>query len=183
MLEERPIQIEFEFDRDVLYRYLRVKSLLQWFVLGLWPMGFIGIPLLMLLMENGMLVLFPEYNKTLVKAVFVMIGLASCFSLLGYVIFERRSAWNLSQSIRLDVDGNFLRLRTLWRGCHTDQKIHFRALIDYEIVDRWFLRCFGLQALKITTASHNTYWVNIIGLKDCEKVRDQLVEFDELRGL
>ncbi len=109
----------------------------------------------------------------------IVMGMA--LGVLIYLAISHREAARLAESQRLRVEGPFLRIiRGGWG--QSDQKIHFRALVDYTVIVTPLMRRFGIAALRMTTtASQPNGFLVIHGIADAESVRDQLAEIDSLR--
>ena len=181
MDDSYPANIDFEFDRDQLRKYLRTQYFCGW----LGGIGFFGgllsLPIIAGAFERH---LFEGLNTAalfaLGTAVIAFVAtLTVVFSL--YLIFSHRVAARISESSRLSVEGPFLHLYQNGAAMH-DRKLHFRSIVDYAIVQDRMMRRFGIACLQMnTTAGGATSLVRVLGVKDCLKVRDELAEIDRLR--
>ena len=178
--DPHPRQITFEFDREKLRRYLRLRALALW-SLGLGGLGsFIGFCTAMDMLQRANTA-FPEKLPAALTH-FVRFGAGGlALGLLCYLICSHRQAVSHARSISLEVDDAFLRIREggLFKS---DRKIHFRSVVDYSLVEGPILRRFGLKTLRMTVpVGAPAGLVQITGLRDCEAVRDQLAEIDAMR--
>lgn len=178
--DSHPRQIAFEFDRENLRRYLRLRGLALW-SLGLGGLGAtFGFITAMDMLQRGNAALADKFPKAL--TVFAGVGASGIIlGLICYLLFSHRQAVTHSRSISLEVDGAFLRIR---EGglLKTDRKIHFRSVVDYSLVESPLLRRFGLKTLRMTVpVGAPAGLIQINGLRNCEAVRDQLAEIDALR--
>ena len=81
------------------------------------------------------------------------------------------------------VEGAFLHI-VQENYARVDRKLHFRSIVDYAAVDDILMRRFGLMALRMnTTGGGLDSTINLIGIKDCLKVRDMLAEIDSIREI
>ena len=181
MSDSYPVNLTIEIDRPLLRRYLRVK----WFLLlAAFPLlfGFIGflsymerIPYEVML--KGETILF------VLRVLAISFGSSCLATVVLYFLFGHRLAARYAESLAVTVEGPFLRIRE-HGALLIDRKIHFRSIHDYSTVQGRLLRRFGMYALYFTTTGVRApgYGVNmIVGIKDCEKVRDMLADIDRLR--
>lgn len=178
--DPHPSQIAFEFDRENLRRYLRLRGLTLW-IIGLGGLGsFIGFCTAMDMLQRANTA-FPDKLPAALTH-FARFGAGGIIlGLICYLLFSHRQAVTQAGSISLEVDGAFLRIREggLFK---TDRKIHFRSVVDYSLVEGPLLRRFGLKTLRMTVpVGAPAGLVQINGLRNCEAVRDQLAEIDALR--
>ena len=178
--DPHPQQITFDFDREALRRYLRLRGLTLW-IIGLGGLGsFIGFCTAMDMLQRANTA-FPEKLPDALTH-FVRLGAGGIvLGLLCYLICSHRQAVSHARSISLEVDGAFVRVREggLFK---TDRKIHFRSVVDYSLVEGPILRRCGLKTLRMSVpVGAPAGLIQITGLRDCDAVRDQLAEIDALR--
>jgi membrane protein YdbS with pleckstrin-like domain len=178
--DPHPRQIAFEFDREKLRRYLRLRGLTLW-IIGLGGIGsFIGFCTAMDMLQRA----HAAFPDKLPEALIHFASLGGGGLVLGlacYLVFSHRQAESHARSISLEVDGPFLRIREggLFK---TDRKIHFRSVVDYSLVEGPILRRCGLKTLRMAVpVGAPTGLIQVTGLLNCETVRDQLAEIDALR--
>ena len=181
MNDPYPATLRVEIDRPRLKLFLQVVALLEWTaplsLFGTIAGALIGMtPKAQAIALN----LRPLLNWTVVVAAGAAIGFAAGFILtfIPYLIFRHRRAAQISESLELSVEGAFLRLRVhdrVW----ADRKLHFRAVVDYEVVQSSLMRRFGIHCLEMTTTGG--YRLVVLGVKDCFRIRDMLSEIDSLR--
>jgi hypothetical protein len=90
----------------------------------------------------------------------------------------------------LYVEGSVLHIRRFTGGISDgswnlsgelqDIKLHHRAIASYAVFQDAAMRRHGIHALLLITTSHgmrNRFLIR--GIKDCEKVRDMLAEYED----
>jgi len=177
--DKYPETIEFEIDRDKLRKYLRTRAFLFWNILTFFGAfgNFINA------IEDC------EYSSKYDSILYITKGtllgllIGFCSAVILYFIFSHKCAKKTSDNLQIIVEGAFLRVVN--KGyINTDRKIHFRALVDYTIMDGRLMRHFGLSVLAITTTGGGQQVpIRIIGLKDCQSVRQTLAEIDAIREI
>lgn len=181
MSENDPHTLEFDFCRDALLRYLRVKWYLSW-VCGLAVMGMmIGLGTVSSRIEAGDFKSFQE--ACLGLATGVVQGLAGSFFLSTalYFLFSHWLAARTAEGLRVVVEGPFFRIIQKGRF-RMDRKLHFRSIIDYTTIEGPLMRRFGVMALHMTTTGGgNQPGLQVVGIRDCPVVRDKLAEIDAIR--
>ncbi|WP_269541997.1 hypothetical protein [Cerasicoccus fimbriatus] len=180
MKDRYPENITIEIDRDRLRRYL--NSLGLSFICWLFVM-FSGLIGLSRGTEGVRDIVEPTYWKIALHlgasiAFWIMLGLALALAI--YFVLIRRSAARRADEIELSVVGPFLHIKDNL-GMRLDRKIHFRAIVDYSVVNGWLMRRHGIDTLKLTTTSVNA--ISIPGVKNATEVRDMLAEIDAAREL
>lgn len=173
-------EIVYSFDHDRLRRYLRVRGFILW-VGALGALGaFFGLPAAGKKLEISRL---DVPTKIIAAARSTGIGFG-CGALIGafcYLTLTHFRSSTEARAFSLRVDGPFVRLKT-GGFMHTDRKIHFRSVIDYSVVDGPLRRRFGLQTLQMTVpAGVPNGLIQLTGLRDCERVRDELAALDAAR--
>ena len=181
MSDSYPSTLSIEIDRPRLKSYLQAVGLLDWTA----PSSFVGVFLGVAVgttpkAQAIALHMPPLLNSLAIVAAGIGIGFAVGFliTFIPYLIFRHRRAARFAESFEVSVEGAFLRLRghdTAW----TDRKLHFRAIVDYEVAQSSLMRRFGIHTLLMTTLGG--YRIEALGVKDCFKVRDMLSEIDHLR--
>jgi hypothetical protein len=64
----------------------------------------------------------------------------------------------------------------------SDRKLHFRAMVDYAVVQDPLMRLFAISALQMTTTGAGQSSTIIVpGVTHCESVRDLLSQIDRCR--
>lgn len=171
--------IHIEIDREKLRSYLRVK----WFLSWLSGLIFIGLPLASIpigaAFDRG--ASLPAVGKLAALSYGIALPATLLLSTALYFIFSHNRAAHLAETLQVTVEGAFLRI--VQRGwTTTDRKIHFRSLVDYWTIDSRLQRRFGVMTLRMTTTTGaQAGFIDILGVHNCEKVRDQLAELDSQR--
>jgi hypothetical protein len=177
MSDSYPRDLEIEIDRDRLRNYLRGKALLSWLLL-LGSFGaVIGMAASGRVLEEGMR---PWGDVVRILATGLGSGLAAALVLAGglYVSFSHGVMGRFADALQLTVEGPFLRIRQRLVAA-SDRKLHFRAIVDYAVVQDPLMRLFGIQALQMTTTGGGTSATIIVpGVKDCLRAREMLSEID-----
>lgn len=183
--DPRPAEITYTFDHNRLRRYLRLKGLLGWVgALGLLG-GFFGfIAAADTLDRHGI----PLGEKLRTAAVRTGVGLAggTAFGAFCYLVLTHRRSAAEASAVSLRVEGPFVRV-TSGGITRIDRKLHFRSIIDYSLVDGPLRRRLGLKTLVMTVpvGAPNVGapggLVLLTGLRDCERVRDELAALDAAR--
>jgi membrane protein YdbS with pleckstrin-like domain len=173
-------EIVYTFHHDRLRRYLRVRG----FVLWVGTLGMLGA--LLGFPAAGKKLDSPRYDvrtKLIAasRAAGIGFGAGALLGAFCYVALTHFRSSAEARTASLRVDGPFVRLKT-GGFMHTDRKIHFRSIIDYAVVDGPLRRRFGLQTLQMTvpTGVPNGL-IQLTGLHDCERVRDELAALDAAR--
>ncbi len=85
------------------------------------------------------------------------------------------------KSMGVRVEGAFLRISH--EGIvRVDRKLHFRAIVDYALVEGPLMKHLGITGLHMTTTSGSPQGIlQLWGVADGEAVRDQLALIDSLR--
>lgn len=181
MNDPYPTTLRIEIDRPRLKSYLKLVGLLEWTA----PLSLLGIILgaslgLTPKAQAIALNLPPILNSVVIFLAATAIGFAAGFliTFVPYLIFRYPLAARFAESLELSVEGAFLRLRA-HNSAWTDRKLHFRAIVDYEVVQNSLMRKFGIHCLEMTTTGG--YRLVVLGVKDCFTVRDMLSEIDSLR--
>ena len=175
-----PKNITIDIDRDRLRTYLRAKWFLSWLgsLAGLGAL--LGFMAVLSFYEKRAFGGFPELCGLLIRAGAVLLGSLVVACLL-YFLLSHWLAAQVAGGLQVSVEGPFLRIRQ-HRLHRMDRKVHFRAIIDYTIVEGALMRRFGIMALRMTTAAPPIHGIpEIAGIKDCPRVRDMLAEIDSLR--
>ncbi len=179
MSDPYPEELPIEIDRDGLRRYLRLK----WGTAWVTPLAFFGI----ILGPPGSEHFAKGTDSPLVALLAVLLGGAAglaagvLIALMCYFVFSHRIAGRLASSLAVSVEGAYLRIRQ-HSVSRSDRKLHFRAIVDFAVIQDDLARYAGVEALSITTtAGGNQSTIIIPGVKDCLKVRDLLAEIDRLR--
>jgi membrane protein YdbS with pleckstrin-like domain len=180
MTDRYPENIEFDVNRDALRAYLRTRWYLLWLGIPAFFGGFFGLMSVTDSSDDlhGVLGLL----LCLARGIGTGLLVSSAISTVLYLLFCHRIAARLAASLRVTVEGAFLRI--VEEGySRVDRKIHFRSIVDYTIVEGSLMRRFGVMSLRMTTTGSNQAnpAIDISGLKDCEKVRDMLAEIDSSR--
>lgn len=173
-------EIVYTFDHDRLRRYLRVRGFILWVgTLGALGAFFGFIPAAKKLESSRLDV----PTKIIAATQFTGIGFG-CGALIGafcYLMLTHARSASEARTVSLRVDGPFVRLKS-GGFMHTDRKVHFRSIIDYSIIDGPLRRRFGLQTLQMTVpAGVPNGLIQLTGLNDCERVRDELAALDATR--
>lgn len=179
MSDQYPPTVDIEIDRERLKNYLCAKWLAGW----MFPIVFLGTFItfggLMPALERG--VARSEVWLLVAKYIGIGLGLSSLLALLLYLIFSRRLAIRYANSLKITVEGAFLRIYQ-HTTMLTDRKLHFRAIVDYATTQDFLMRYFGIHALQMTTTGGGLgSTITIPGIKDCLNVRDTLSDIDRLR--
>ncbi len=181
MADQYPETMELAIDRHALRRYLRTKWFLSWLSLLAFFGGMSGIASASNRLENQECGGVREVVAILVSNLGADIVFAAVFATLLYFLLSHRLAARMARGLRLTVEGPFFRI-VQTGSARSDRKLHFRSIVDYTTVEGRLMRRFGLMALEMTTiggGAQNT--IRVIGLKDCERVRDLLADVDRVR--
>jgi membrane protein YdbS with pleckstrin-like domain len=177
MTDPHPLNLEIEIDRNRLRTYLRAKWLVSWaIVLGMFGIMF-GLAAIGGILDQGM---YSWKAVLLVSVAAIGIGLVVALLFAGalYFTFNHRLAGRFADELRISVEGPFLRIRQRLVVA-TDRKLHFRAIVDYAVVQDPLMRLFDIHALQMTTTgSGASSTITVPGVKDCLKARDTLSEID-----
>ncbi len=180
MADQFPQNIEIEVDRDAYRAYLRTKWLGSWVGILAFLGCALGLPVTSACLGRPA----PFSIATLgFFALGIASGLVASSALATglYFLLSHRIAGRMAASLRVTVEGPFLRI-VQEDYVRTDRKLHFRSIVDYSTVEGYLMRYFGIMELRMTTTGGGALsGPNIIGLKDCPKVRDMLAEIDSIR--
>ena len=180
MTDPHPQQLEIEIDRPRLRTYLRMKAALSWLLL----LGSFGAVFGMLATEETLkegvrpwtdviLILLTGLARGLTIGLLVAAG--------AYLLFSHYVLGRFASELQLRVEGPFLRLRQHML-VSSDRKLHFRAIVDYAVVQDPLMRLFAISALQMTTTGSGlNSTINVPGVTHCESVRDLLSEIDRCR--
>ena len=181
MNDPYPTTLRIEIDRPRLKSYLQIVGLLEWTA----PLSVLGamVGALVAMSPKAQAIalnLPPLLNIPAIVAAGAAIGFAVGFliTFIPYLIFRHRRAAQFSESLELSVEGAFLRLRAhdrVW----TDRKLHFRAIVDYEVVQSSLMRRCSIHCLEMTTTGG--YRLVVPGVTDCFTTRDMFSQIDTLR--
>lgn len=174
-MEMHPERFQIEIDRVRLKAYLLSQSTILWTIL----LGFIvlfGIAISVSAAPN-------EWSLGALQIVGLAFigGLVLCG--LGFVTLSLPRIRRVVRDTELWVEGVYLRVKTYDWVCREwhDRKLHFKVIVDYDIVeDRW-MRRFGIQTLRLQTIGGGLSTISIPAVKDCAKVRDTLSDLDRER--
>ena len=178
MTDPYPQDLEIEIDRSRLRAYLRAKWFVSWaIVLGMFGMMF-GLAGIGGILDQGM---YSWKAILLISVMGIGIGLGLALLLAGaaYLVFNHRSAGRFADELRVSVEGPFLRIQQRLVVA-SDRKLHFRAIVDYAVVQDPLMRLFDVQALQMQTTGTSAT-ITVPGVKDCLKARDLLSEIDGQR--
>ncbi len=172
-MEKHPERFQIEVDRISLKTYLNYRFAGTWAGL-LCFITLIGIAIALGPVSNS------EYLKALQIVGGTFIGsLVLCG--IGFITLTIPRIRRVVRDTELWVEGVHLRVKTyeLASGQWHDRKLHFKVIVDYDVVeDRW-MRRFGIQTLCLhTTGGGVASTISIPGVKDCSKMRDTLTELD-----
>jgi hypothetical protein len=176
-----PEQIEFEIDREKLFRYRR-RQLIY---------GCLGIPLLLstilaIAIFGGRVEKQPPWTvEQLVWMGLLYFGVAlAAGALVGiavYFVFVRRELTLSVRNLRLVVEGPFLRIVS-GGSFVSDRRIHFRAISNYSTYDSPLLQDYGMKLLSFQVCGDSdSRATSVAGLKNPDEVRDALCEIDASR--
>lgn len=175
-MNKHPERFEIEIDRAKLKTYLTCRFAGTWAVL-------VGI----IMFACTMLVLSAALRSEVLKALQIfgvtLIG-SVVICAIGLITLTLPRIRRVVRDTELWVEGVHLRIKTyeLASGQWHDRKLHFKVIVDYDVVeDRW-MRRFGIQTLCLhTTGGGAASTISIPGVKDCSKMRDTLTELDRER--
>lgn len=173
-------EIVYAFDSDRLRRYLRVRGFILW-VGALGALGSLfGFIAAGKKLESSRLDV-PTKIIAAARATGIGFGCGALIGAFCYLTLTHARSATEARTASLRVDGPFVRLKT-GGFTHTDRKVHFRSIIDYSIIDGPLRRRFGLQTLQMTVpAGVPNGLIQLTGLRDCERVRDELAALDAAR--
>ena len=183
MKDRFPETLALEIDRQLLRKYLRLKSILMCQCV----MGLLGFPAGMALMEDAL----KKDGTTLLERLGLIalgIGLGQLGALLLtsllYLILMHRQTGQYADGLEVRVEGAFLRVcaPVVFAG-RRDRKLHFRSIIDYTVVEGPLMRRLGIMGLQINTAGQNLHQnvILIPAIKNALATRDLLAEIDAAR--
>ena len=182
MTDQYPENFEIEIDRDALYKYLFVKYLGNWIFGPLFVACFITLFSAGTYADNH----DPVEIQSLVFVALTSFGIGllavAIVVVPAFLVFVHFMVGNAAKHLHVAVEGAFLHI-VQENFIRVDRKLHFRAITDYSTVEGCLMRYFGLMALKMTTigGSRLDSTIQIVGIKDCMKVRDMLAEIDSMR--
>jgi len=180
MTDPHPHDLEIEIDRNRLRAYLRAQSLVIWALLFSFLGIICGLSSVAKDLEQGVHT-WSSMLTTAATAIGIGWGLGLLVASACYFVFNHRMTGRFADELRISVEGPFLRIRQRL-AVATDRKLHFRAIVDYAVVQDPFMRLFDIHSLQMTTTgSGPTSIINVPGVKDCLKARDTLSEIDGLR--
>ena len=180
MADSFPQRLEITIDRVRLRNYLRIKWLLAWIVLLTAVGACVGAARVSKSVE--------QQNLTVGQAAVILAtagGIGGVLGLgIGIALYLALSHWlakRFADNLEVSVEGAFLRIRQ--QGLLlTDRKLHFRAIVDYAVVQGGLMRWFGIEALQMRTIGGGpTPFLTVEGVKNCLATRDLLSEIDQLR--
>ncbi len=185
MKDKYPEVIEFDVERDLLRKFLRKQWFYMWIGLAALPGFFIGLLVALPKQHEhfeykGILDTMQLVSRGVGTGILISISIA--FAL--YFLTSYRYADRVAKTLRVIVEGPFLRIVQFQQYSTIDRKIHFRAIVDYATVGDDKKKKSDLSILRMTTIGgglHST--IQIAGLSNCEKVRDMLVEIDSIREI
>ena len=180
MKDTYPQNFALEIDREALAEYKKAQSLLS-LALALGGISvLVGLFLFGGLSERGLWHGWPMGLLALFLSVLACFVVAMALTWVSHITFGRRNAEEFARTLEVRVEGPFLVIRE-GNKYKTDRKLHFRAIVDYTVIEDWMMSSHGVKALSMTTTSSAQQPVKIHGLKNCEQVRDQLAEIDAMR--
>jgi hypothetical protein len=176
-----PEQVEFEIDREKLFRYRRRQSI--YFCLGFPSL----ISLILAIAIFGGRV-EKQQQWTIEQLVWmglaylaVSLAAAVLAGVLIYVVFVRRELTLAVRNLRLVVEGPFLRIVS-GGSFVSDRRIHFRAISDYSTHESPLMQDYGMKLLSFHVCGDcDARSTTVAGLKDADNVRDMLCEIDAAR--
>lgn len=170
-----PETMQFEIDREALRRSLIAKSVCSY--------AFLMAMFLLL----GLVFSIGVASDAGVVRGFQVFGcwLAGVF-IVGSSIFLFYTHPRVRRAVKdvdLRVEGPYLMVRTydLLSGQWHDRKLHFKIIVDYDIVEDLWMRRYGIQSLRLSTLAGGMSSIIIPAVKDCRKTRDLLNEIDHAR--
>jgi len=182
MSDTYPVNFTIEIDRPLLRKYLQWRWSRSVVVVVACFFGIFGFA--------GSVDYIRDHATSQLGAILYMAGavvisvaLSLVASAVIYFGFVRRRVARYVDSLNVSVEGPFLRIREDGLVL-IDRKIHFRSIHDYSTVQDSPMRKFGMYSLSFTTSGFRSahHGANaILGIKDCEKVRDMLAEIDAQR--
>jgi hypothetical protein len=129
-----------------------------------------------------------DNDAGIISALFIgLIAFAVTFALLsflvlilGYYNYWRYSA-EYADKLTVSIEGPYLRIIEC-RKTMSDRKIHFNQLMDYTIIQDRKMKRLNMKSLRISTnqmlGNGRRSYIEIPGIVNIEKVRDQLAEYD-----
>ena len=175
-MDPHPDKIEIEIDRDSLRRCLVARFSFTW-ALFMMVIMFFGIAIACSAVSDSGVI------RGLQILGWWIVG-SSTACIAGYFIFTHRRVMRVVKDTSICVEGSFVRVRTydLINGQWHDRKLHFKVVVDYDIIEDDWMRRYQIQYLRLNTLSGGMASAIVIpAVKDCEKVRDLLTEIDQAR--
>ena len=181
MIDDYPDTIELDIDRDALRSYLRARWFISW-VAGLaFIGGTLGFFTVTSRLDNHDYNGIQEFLSLLAMGIGIWLVVSFVLSTILYFLLSHRLAAVAATSLRVIVEGNFLRI-IRHDPARMDQKIHFRSIVDYTIFEDALMRRFGIMSLQMTTTGGGNHAsLQILGLRECLDARDKLAAIDALR--
>ncbi|QIF01663.1 hypothetical protein [Roseimicrobium sp. ORNL1] len=180
MTDPYPENIVIDIDRERLRKFLHKRRLHTTLILT----GFVGLLIGVCIINVELSRHVRPDEKTLA---FVASRLGSSVVLLLALGFLAHARWGRRLTDRevdaweVSVEGAFLRVRQ-YEGGWLDQKLHFRSIVDYAVLQDATMKQHGISSLQLsTTAGGFRSTLRIPAVKDCEKIRDMLIEVDRIR--
>jgi hypothetical protein len=174
-MDNYPETIEFEIDRDALRRSLITRSVcssafLMAMFMGLGLVFSMGVG-----SDAGVVRGFQVFGYWL--AAVLIVGSS------GYFFYTHPRIRRAVKDVDLRVEGPYLLVRTydLLSGQWHDRKLHFKIIVDYDIVEDTWMRRYGIQSLRLSTLAGGMSSIIIPAVKDCRKTRNLLNEIDHAR--
>jgi hypothetical protein len=179
--DKYPQNIDIEIDHNVLSNYLRTKWFLSWFS----SLSFFGCLFGFATVTDSIDKHKYDGINELLLLIFQAIGVgflcSTLISIILYFIFSHRLAVKMATSLKIRVEGPFLRIIQTG-SARIDRKLHFRSIVDYSTVEGSLMRRFGVMALQMTTTGGGVQSnFQVIGIKNCLQVRDMLAIIDSVR--
>lgn len=180
MKDQYPQKFPLEIDHDRLRRYYQKQALHG---LG-WGLGLCGglLGLVTGLAQIDEAVAIGALTLTVIIVKYTLIGLACGvgLGLLLYVLYFRWRAKRLASEVRAEVDGPFMVVNAVLPTREMESlKTHFRAIVDFGVLDNKLMRRVGIKSIRLSTTSGRL--IEIPAVKDAERVRDLLAEIDAIR--
>jgi hypothetical protein len=182
MKDTYPDTFELEIDRPALRRYLRIEWFLSWFAVIMVLGGIITFAYICGQLGNDPILDLTELVTFVASRAAAGLSIAAALSVVCYFSISHLIAARVAKSLRVSVDGAFLRI-VQQHFARIDRKIHFRSIVDYSIVESPLMRWLGVKSLKMTTTGGMHSDLVVVGLADCERMRDVLAEIDSHREL
>lgn len=180
MTDPYPENIVIDIDRERLRKYRHKQQLyavLAFSVILGFPIG-MGIMDVELSRHSGTIKKTPAFVISRLGVGFVS---SLALGLLARATWGRRLTDREAKAWKVSVEGPFLRV-CQYSGGWLDQKLHFRSIVDYSVLQDATMKRHGISSLQFsTTAGGYRSTLRIPAVKDCEKIRDMLIEIDRIR--